>query len=208
MHPFFHGLIFGLVFIFLIGPAFFALIQTSVQSGLRAAIFLALGISFSDILFVLLTIFGISSFLENPEFKFWISISGAAILIGYGVYTWQKKSPTYEEVTIEDRTLLVKYWMKGLLLNGLNPFMILFWVSWVSFVSVNYSYNSYSQRFFFAGVLVTILCSDITKAIIANKKKHLISPRWFQRLNKVVSLILILFGLRIIYFLFETYMGF
>lgn len=208
MHPFFHGLIFGLVFIFFIGPAFFALIQTSIQSGLRAAIFLAFGISFSDILYVLLTNLGISSLLDHPEFKFWISIGGAVILIGYGIYTWMKKPPTYEEVTLEDRTLLIKYWVKGFLLNGLNPFIILFWVSWVSFVSVNYNYSSYDQRFFFGGVLVTILSSDIAKAIIANKKKHLINPRWFQRLNKVVSLILILFGLRIIYFLFETFVGF
>ncbi len=208
MHPFFHGLIFGLVFVFLIGPAFFALIQTSMQSGLRAAIFLALGISCSDVIYVILTILGISSFLENPEFKFWISICGSVILIGYGVYTWMKKPPDYEDVELEDRALLFKYWVKGFFLNGFNPFIILFWVSWVSFVSVNYDYNSYDQRFFFAGVLATILSSDITKAVIANKKKHLINPRWFQRLNKVVSLILILFGLRIIYFLFETYVGF
>lgn len=207
MHPFFHGLIFGLVFIFFIGPAFFALIQTSVQSGLKAAIFLALGISFSDVIYVLLTNLGISSLLENPAFKFWISVGGAVILIGYGIYTWRKKPPVYEEIELDDRTLLVKFWVKGFLLNGLNPFIILFWVSWVSFVSVNYNYSSYDQRFFFGGLLLTILTSDIAKAVIANKKKHLIHPRWFQRLNKVVSLILILFGLRIVYFLFETYIG-
>lgn len=208
MHPFFHGLLFGLVFIFLIGPAFFALIQTSIQSGLRAAIFLALGISCSDVIYVLITILGISSFLENPEFKFWMSIGGSAILIGYGIHTWMKKPPVYNEFDIEDRAMLVKYWVKGFFLNGMNPFIILFWLSWVSFVSVNYNYQALDQRFFFGGVLITILSSDITKAIIANKKKHLVNPRWFQRLNKVVSLILILFGLRILYFLFETYVGF
>lgn len=207
MHPFFHGLIFGLIFIFLIGPAFFALIQTSVQHGLRSAIFLAMGISMSDVIYVLLTIFGISSFLENPEFKFWISVFGSTILISYGIYTWRKKPPEYNEETLEDRAVLIKYGVKGFLLNGLNPFIILFWVSWVSFVSVNYNYGGVSQRYFFAGVLVTILTSDITKAIIANKKKHLINPRWLQRLNKVVSIILILFGLRIIYFLIQTYLG-
>lgn len=208
MHPFFNGLLFGLFFILLLGPAFFALIQTSVQNGLRPAIFLAFGISLSDCIYVLLTIMGLSAVLDDPDFKFWISVVGSGILIGYGAYTWVRKPPEYDDAASESRSFLIKYSLKGMLLNGLNPFILLFWVSWVSYVNVNYGYEGVEQRYFFAGLLLTVLSSDITKAIIANKKKHLVNPRLIQRLNKVVAIILILFGLRIIYSLIRTYLGF
>ena len=205
MHPFFHGLLFGLIFIFFIGPALFALIQTSIQNGLKAAIFLALGISMSDIIFVILTLLGVSSLLENNDFKFWIGSFGSVVLIGYGIYTWFKAPPEMKETVPYESRYLIKFSLKGLLLNGLNPFIIFFWLSWVGFVSVNYDYGKIGQRYFFAGLLLTILLSDIAKATIAHRKKHLINPKFFQWVNKIVAVVLVLFGIRIIYFLIETY---
>jgi len=205
MHPFFHGLFFGLIFLLFIGPAFFALLQTSIQKGLKPAIFLAFGISASDIIFVLLTLFGISSFLQQPEFRFWIGVFGSIILIAYGIYTWFKRPPELKETEYEDAKYLIRYWVKGLLLNGLNPFIVFFWLSWVSFVTVNYDYGQIGQRWFFVGLLVTILLSDIGKAAIANKKKHLINPKFFRWVNKIVAIVLVVFGLRIVYFLITTY---
>ncbi len=204
MHPFFHGLLFGLIFLLFIGPAFFALLQTSIQKGLKPAVFLAFGISTSDIIFVVLTLLGVSSLLEDEGFKLWMGAGGSLILIGYGVYSWFKKAPKIKETEESESRFLIKYWVKGLLLNGLNPFIILFWLSWVSFVSVNYDYGSTGQRYFFAGLLVTILLSDIGKALIANRQKHLINPKFFKAMNKIVAVILVLFGMRIIYYLVQS----
>lgn len=206
IHPFFHGLLFGLIFLLFIGPAFFALLQTSIQQGLKPAIFLALGISASDACFVLLTLFGISPLLQDPSMKLWLGLPGSIILIAYGIYTWFKKAPAMQDPEEQTGKYLIKYWIKGLFLNGLNPFIILFWLSWVSFVSVNYDYGPVGQRYFFAGVLLTILVSDIVKATIANKKKHLINPKHFRVINKAVALVLVAFGLRIVYFLISNYL--
>ncbi len=206
MHPFFHGLLFGLIFILFIGPAFFALIQTGIQQGMRPAIFLALGISASDVFFVLLTLFGVSSFLEDEQYRLWMGSFGSLVLMAYGIYTWFKKPPALKENGSEKSRFLFKYWVKGLLLNGLNPFIIFFWLSWVSFVSVNYDYGQIGQRYFFAGVLVTILTTDIAKAGIANRKKHIIGTKFFKLINKIVAVILVLFAVRIIYFLIQNYL--
>ncbi len=205
MHPFFHGLVFGLWFLILIGPAFFALLQTSVQRGLKPAIFLAFGVSASDFILVLLTLLGVSSWLEEPTFKFWIGVFGSVVLVVYGIYTWMKPPPKMKDLGEEKGRYLIKYWIKGLLLNGLNPLLILFWVSWVSFASVNYDYVGRQQYQFFAGLLLTILTSDILKATIANRHKHAINPKWFRRLNKIMAVILVGFGVRIVYYLIQNY---
>lgn len=204
MHPIFHGLLFGLIFNLFIGPAFFALIQTSIQKGLKPAIFFALGISFSDIFFVVLVVLGVSSILDDETSRLWMGSIGSAILIVYGVYTWFKTPPSYKELEVGDNSGLFKYWLKGALLNGLNPFIVFFWISWVSFASVNYNYSGSSQGYFFSGVLMIILTSDITKAIIANRNKHLLNPKIFKWLNKIVAVVLLLFAVRILYFLISN----
>ena len=61
------GVGFGVTLSFVAGPAMFALIQTSLTNGFKAGVHLALGISLSDIFMVFLTLFGISSLMDNPQ---------------------------------------------------------------------------------------------------------------------------------------------
>lgn len=111
MPPFINGLVFGLIFLLSLGPAFFALIQTSIQQGFRKAIFFALGISISDILFVMVILLGLSAVLESDNFKFWMAIFGSIMLLGYAVYSWFKK-PVYEEVEMSNDVNVAKYFIK------------------------------------------------------------------------------------------------
>ena len=91
MSQYLNGLLFGLIFAFSFGPGFFSLIQTSVQRGLKKSLFLVLGISLSDVVYVTLAILGVASFLKNEEVRFWLAIVGATVLIAYGIYSWFKK---------------------------------------------------------------------------------------------------------------------
>lgn len=206
MPPFISGLLLGLVFIFSLGPSFFTLIQTSVQKGFFRAILFALGISLCDICYVTLSILGVSAQLEKPEVKMWMAIFGSILLLGYGTYNWFKKPVIYS--TEQNNSLnntSWKYLVKGFLINAFNPFIIIFWVSIMSLVAVEYDFTLQQEISFFAGVLVTILAMDLTKAFVANRLRYLITPERILYLNRFVSLILVAFGLRIVYFLFETY---
>ena len=206
MHPIANGLLFGLVFIFSLGPAFFSLIQTSIQNGFRAAILLAIGVSLSDIFFVSLASLGISNLLEDPDIRFWMGTVGTIILIAYGVYSWGKKPRIYYNQPLEaGRFGRVKYLAKGFLLNALNPFIVVFWIGMISVVTARFEYGAENQILFFVGVLVTILSTDLLKAFVAHRLKYMITPRIILRLNRTVAIILILFGLRIIYFLIDNY---
>lgn len=205
MPPFFNGLLFGLIFLFALGPAFFALIQTSIQQGFKKAIFLAIGISISDIFYVTITLFGLASILETDDFKFWMAIFGSAMLTGYAVYSWIKK-PVAEELSLTNDVNFAKYLFKGLLLNGLNPFIIISWATWISAVAINFDYGFSQQLQFFTGMLVAILSMDIGKAFIANKLKHLITTRFIQLMNRTVAIVIMLFTIRIFYFLYENYL--
>ena len=54
------GIKVGLILCFLIGPIFFALVQTGVEEGLRAGTAVGLGIWISDLIFILGVYRGIS----------------------------------------------------------------------------------------------------------------------------------------------------
>lgn len=203
MPPFVTGLLFGLVFIFSLGPGFFALVQTSVQKGFKRAVFLAVGISLSDILYVALSIMGVARLLEEPHARLWMAAISMVILLVYGVYSWFKKPKIYQQDDVNAEFSIFKYIFKGFILNGLNPFIVIFWVSIISLVSVKYNFNFIQQVTFFAGVLTTIFSSDLLKAFIAYRLRSMVTPQNIVILNRSVGVILILFG---IYFLVDSYM--
>lgn len=205
MPPIINGLIFGLIFLFALGPAFFALIQTSIQQGFGKAIVMAIGISISDILYVLLVLFGMTKMLQTDDFKFWMAIFGVMMLSSYAVYSWFKPPKVMSEKAIANDSNYSKYFFKGLFLNGLNPFIIVSWATWVSTVAIKFDYNFDQQVPFFAGMLITILSMDIGKALIAHRLKHLITVKFIQRMNRTVAVILVLFTVQILYFIFQNY---
>ena len=205
MPPFINGGLTGLIFVFAIGPAFFALIQTSIQYGFRKAIFLALGISASDTFYVLLVLFGMSRILQGEQVKLWMGIFGSILLVSFAVYSWFMKPKAYGEDNLSSGSGYGRQFVKGLLLNGLNPLMIVFWATWISTITVRYDYEFGQQVFFFIGMLLMILSLDICKAVIAQRFKHLLTAKFIVTMNRTVAIILVLFTFRIVYFLFENY---
>jgi len=205
MPPFVNGLITGLIFLFAIGPAFFALIQASVQHGFKKAIFLAFGISASDTFYVLLVLFGMSKVLQGEQVKLWMGIFGSVLLAAFAIYYWFMKPSRYDEQSTSSSSSYWRQFLKGLLLNGLNPLLIVFWATWIGTITVQYDYEFGEQVQFFFGMLLMILSLDICKALISQRLKHLITTRFILNMNRMVAVILLLFTFRIVYFLLENY---
>ena len=155
MYTIFYGLLFGLLFVFSFGPAFFALIQTSLQQGFRPAVLLAIGISISDIFYACIALLGMSSLLENPLTRFWMGIAGTIFLIVFGIYSWFKSPRVYFNKKEETNNIrLLKFLVKGSIINGLNPFIMLFWIGMISLMTARFEYGFADQVYFFAGVLI------------------------------------------------------
>lgn len=207
MPPYVTGLIFGIIFIFSLGPGFFSLVQTSVQKGFKRAVFLAIGISLSDVVYVILAMMGVASLLEEPSVRMWMAILGMVVLVAYGIYSWFKKPRVYtDKIEGIKEISYLKYIAKGFVLNGFNPFIVVFWLGIIGLVAVNYNYTDQNQIYFFTGVLTTILITDIVKAFIAHRLRSIITPRSILILNRSVGVILILFGFQLIYFLIKNYL--
>jgi len=199
MSPLLQGILVGLTFAVLLGPAFFSLIQTSIQRGFRSGFFLAIGIFISDLTALILAYFGATQFLgHDPRENFLFSIIGGIILIIFGTFTFIRKVSSQKQIEGENENKGVSkpyvYIIKGFLLNAANPGMWFIWITVVVSISANFGVNNRAIYIFLSGVLGTIFATDIFKCFISNQIKHLINDKVLTWMNRLVGVVLIGFG--------------
>ncbi len=191
-------MLFGLVFVFAIGPSFFLLIQNSIEHEFKKGTLIAIGISLSDISFVTLILVGFSAIISDPDHTVAFSYIGAGILAAFGIYSLVKKAKITNEETIKPGHGLIRFAAKGFLINIFNPAIILFWITLSSTISTTYSYSWQDKRAFFAGMLITMLSADLAKAFLANRIRELITVKGVRLMNRLIGFILIGFGLSLV----------
>jgi threonine/homoserine/homoserine lactone efflux protein len=206
----------GLLLSIMPGAAFFSVIQTSISRGFRAGLFLAFGISLSDIFLVALCLFGIAGLMENNETaQLVMGIVGGIILIVFGGYTFLnmksdlnpqlskslllKECPNGEEINGENKR--IKYLAKGFALNVSNPFVWLLWLGIVPYSGVVLK----EQVFFLLFILITVFSMDMLKSYFAGKIKQILTPEVIFLINRIVGLVIACLGVFLIIIVFFWY---
>lgn len=195
------GLSVGLLLSALVGPVFFTLIQSSLAHGFRYAAVLAAGILFSDALYVLISYFGIKLLSDVKFFELLLGYVGGVILIGFGISSLVKKQVSRPNTGGFDLPRMKKRsaFVKGFSINGVNPFVLLFWISIASLVQTKETFDRTDILLYYFGILGTVFSIDLLKAFIAKQLAHLVTPKMMGLLNKAVGLIMIGFGIRMIW---------
>jgi threonine/homoserine/homoserine lactone efflux protein len=202
MEMVFNGLKLGIVLTFLIGPVFFTILQTSVEKGFRNGVLVSLGVSLSDIMYVAICYFGVVQFINNPEFRFYLAYAGGGILILFGLYHLFVKSRRKMTASIDvaSEKKMYRYFIKGFIINGMSPMVLIFWIGAISIASLDFGYSKGFEFFiFFTAVLGTVLFTDILKAYLADKLRSLVTHRLMTIINMVVGVCLLIFGARLIW---------
>lgn len=202
MGPLLQGIILGLAFAILIGPALFALIQTSLHRGFRSGVLLALGIFLSDLGILFLCYFGVSQFLgEDPRDNMLFGIIGGIILIIFGTVTFTRKVQIEDQSENNYKSNIpgpIIFILKGFFLNFANPGVWFIWATVMVSISANFGTDKNDIVIFIASVLATILGTDILKCFIAGKIKSSLNPKNIRRMNRIVGIFLVTFGVYLI----------
>jgi threonine/homoserine/homoserine lactone efflux protein len=195
------GFSMGLLLSAIVGPVFFTLIQNSMEHGFRYAAMLAFGILLSDSIYVILTFFGIKFLADTTYFELVLGYVGGLILIGFGISSLLKRKvgrPNTGGIDIPAKRKRTAF-AKGFGVNGINPFVLLFWISIASLVSLKTDWSEGMIVSYYTGIVLTVFCIDLLKAFIAKQLSSLMTPRLMWLLNKGVGLVMILFGSRLIW---------
>ena len=204
----FQGMILGLMIAVSVGPAFLAIIQTGMSRDFKSSFFMALGISASDVVLITICYLGASTFFDELSNKLFIGIIGGIILIGYGLYSFfrkpdghpkkvkkEKKRNFLDKISSSDAGILT-YVLKGFFMNLLNPFLLVFWLTAMGWVSANAEEGkllNYAIAFF-GGTLGTVFATDMLKSLIGTKISRYLRPQNILWINRIVGLALASFG--------------
>lgn len=200
MNPVFEGILLGVSLSFLLGPVFFALLNTSLHKGFLSGAFMAIGISLSDATAILLSFMGLTSLISVHKYQLILGVIGGAVMIIFGTITFNKKVRFKEirprSTPIKNDRKIMEI-LKGFFLNITNPFVWLFWLSVVTVVHSNYD-NRFKTTVFFLSALATVISFDLLKAYLAHKFKRLTRPKVMFWINKIAGAIIVVFGIVLI----------
>lgn len=192
------GFLAGLGMVVFIGPVFFTLLKASLQHGVLPGMLVAWGIFISDVVCVALCSFGALPFFENEENQVWLALIGSIILLGIGFSYLLKPNVEVKEKGKFNPAQLSSFFAKGYLVNFVNPFVFLVWIAVIGYAQKEFGQGEGTYQFLSAA-LFGILTTDSLKVVFARRLKPLIKPAILLKVYRVIGLIMIVFGGRLIW---------
>ena len=189
----------GFFLAFMLGPAFFVLIETSIEKGFRAATFFDLGVIFSDIIFILIAYFSSYQLLENINNQPGLYVFGGTLLSLYGASNFIKKT-TAQATTIKEKNQAnyTSLFVKGFLLNIINIGALVFWLGLVIVVTPNLGGNYKRVIVFFSTLIVSYFLTDLIKILLAKRMKSYLKKDNIIKAKKALGILIFVFGLFLI----------
>jgi threonine/homoserine/homoserine lactone efflux protein len=194
------GLGFGLLLSIAVGPVLLSIIKQSLNNGHRGGFAFIFGVSASDIFLVLISNVFTQLFNSIRDYETEVGIGGCIFLVSMGIfYFFFKKVKVNEEgkqIFRMRKRDFVRVFFSGFFMNTLNPGIFLFWIT-TSTAVINHSVRE--RIIIFTTCLVWMLGTDILKVLLAAKIRNRLTPHNIHILNRINGVILILFGLGLIY---------
>lgn len=199
------GILLGMLLSVFVGPVFFLLIQTSIIKGFKHALIFSLGIVISDTVCILLAYFVAASALNeittNPYF---ISGGGVVfILFGIGRFMTHKKGSALS-VSGKKGTAL---FFQGMFFNLINPSVLVFWLGAMVYAMAEFEEYTTMVPAYFVASLCSYFVGDILKIYGASRLKRFLTEKVMKRVDYVVGISFIAFGLMLVYNAFSGDLG-
>ena len=194
------GLTFGLLLSISVGPVLFSIIKQSLNNGHKGGLAFVFGVSASDITLVLVSNVFTELFNSLRVYKTEVGVAGCIFLVSMGFYfLFFKKVKVNEEgkqvISLRKRDY-AKTFLSGYLMNTLNPSVFIFWI-YASTAVIGHSIN---QRIIvFVTCLSWMLGADVLKVFLAGKIRNRLTPHNIHNLNRINGLLLIIFGIALVW---------
>lgn len=201
MEGFLKGILLGLGVSVPIGPINVLIMSYALKSYSKA-LCLGLGAMSADAFFLLLSAFGVSKLINSPSVFKILAIFGACFLLymAWQIFKSAKNEIKPKAQNTDEIGSHGAIYIKGLLLNLLNPYVIMFWLS----VSATTAKIGGNFGVVLAGLVIGIFSWISLFPLVIYKNRRFVSPKVAMYLAYASALILVFFALSLIYKTFFT----
>ena len=198
----FIGIGLGLSTLVFIGPVLFYILKSSVENGRQAGYQVALGIITGDVIYVILVLNGLGSYVAQSGVQKNLALVGGAILLFLGIKNlFSKNLSTEVREKIKNKSSW-SFFANGFLINFINPFVVVVWIGFMSLLQSKFD-NEIEIHFALLSCLLIILTTDLLKAFYSEKLKKIITDKKLIQMNFWFGILMICFSLRLFYQYFQ-----
>lgn len=205
LHDILTALPLGILLAFTIGPVFFVLLETSITKGFRAAMVFDFGVVLGDVFFILVAYFSTNQILQKLKDDPGLFIFGGVVMLAYGIISFIKDKKTFDknkdlelDEDAEVKNNYLSLFLKGFLLNFINIGVLGFWMGVILVFSPKLNLDTTRISIFFSTIIIVYLLIDVIKISIAKQLKSRLTPLFIYKIKRVISVVLIVFGLFLI----------
>jgi len=206
MSDFFPAIPIGILLSFTIGPVFFTVLETSISKGVKAAIFVDIGVVLSDVVFFVIAFYSTNSLLNSIKENTgsWYFLGGVLLVAYAGVslikIIQEKNSPENKEgAQIESSPNLLKMVVKGFLLNIINVVVLFYWVGIILYFGPQLEMDESRIYLFFLVIITTYFTIDLGKIYLAQQLKKKLTDFVIKTIKIVVNSFIVACGLFLIF---------
>ena len=202
------GLLFGLTVQLAIGPVFFALLHKSIRQGMRKALLMGIAVSFSDALYMFISLTAAGRLVSIPYVNIGIYWLVAVAMIVYGSqYIKKAKKSKEQRELIENASQLelkdenmrssgnLNSFLFGLRLNMSNLLPIIFWTTVFGGLMSSGRLSDNSQTMlYYLGCVTSSLLFITAVSLLGRVVTNFVSAKFLKIMDYVLGVFLILFG--------------
>jgi len=201
MADYIDAVVFGFILSFSFGPIFFILLETSITRGIKQAIFMDFGVIVSDLLFFSLAYFGASK-IATEENQPALFLLGGVILTVYSVVSFinnvAKKKKIKKAKAVEE-TRLLKYTVKGFLLNIINVSYLVIWAGVIVWFGPKVEMSPVKIWTFFIVSVITYLAINLLKFLLSSRLKSKLTDKVLFYIRQGLNILILIFGIVLIF---------
>jgi threonine/homoserine/homoserine lactone efflux protein len=165
------------------GPMFAMTLAKSLKSQ-WAGVLVSLGHAVIEVPLIILIYFGLVQFFNNTIVQLTLSILGGSFIIWMGVGLFRAR----HKIVREGRDTPYNAFVAGILMSGLNPFFLVWWVIWGSLMLINFlkAVGDWALPLF---IIVHWLC-DLVWLSLVSITVYRTHSFWSQKVQEMVFVIL------------------
>lgn len=176
------------------GPGIFAVLATATRFGATPALWLSIGHTITDMLYVSIAIFALGVLAQLiDQSMLYIKIFGAIYLLYIGFMQFRTKGVSFDS-NVEKQSI-IKLFIAGVVVGGTNPKTMIYYLSFLPlFVDLTHI-ESITAIEVIVVVGITVLFSLSIANIVGLKlRQYIEDPKVVKRVNEITGITMMLVG--------------